>query len=67
MNFLADVKISKQVNKSDIRSKFVNNIQRRITSIYKLGLQNEFAQDLAELYKMKQDPARYMDIYIKFV
>ena len=67
MNFLTDVKIPKETKKSDIRTKFVNNVQRRISSIFIKNLEKECAQDLAELYKMKNDPLRYMSHYIKFV
>jgi hypothetical protein len=67
MNFLSDIKIKKGLNDKEIRNKFVNNVQRRITVIHKAKLQNEFSYDLSILYRMKNDPSRYIDTFVEFV
>ena len=67
MNFLSDIKIKKGLNDKEIRNKFVNNVQRRITKIHKAKLQDEFSYDLSILYRMKNDPSRYIETFVEFV
>ena len=67
MNFLSDIKIKKGLNDKEIRNKFVNNVQRRITAIHKAKLQDEFSYDLSILYRMKNDPLRYIETFVEFV
>lgn len=67
MNFLSDIKIKKGLNDKEIRNKFVNGVERRIATIYKAKLQNEFSYDLSILYRMKNDPSRYIDTFVQFV
>ena len=67
MNFLSDIKIKKGLNDKEVRNKFVNNVQRRITTIHKAKLQDEFSYDLSILYRMKNDPSRYIETFVEFV
>ena len=67
MNFLGDFKMPKGLTDKELREKFVNAVQRRITVIYKLKLEKKCYEDLVDLYKLKNDPPRYMDHHIKYV
>ncbi len=67
MNFLVDFKTPKGLTDKELRDRFVNDVQRRITIIYKQKLEKKCYEDLVELYKLKNDPLRYMDHYIKYI
>ena len=67
MDFLSDIKIKKGLTDKEVRTKFVSNIERRISIMYKAKLQDTLSYELSILYKMKNDPLRYIDSFVKFV
>jgi hypothetical protein len=67
MDFLSDIKIKKGLTDREVRTKFVSNIEKRISIMHKAKIQDTFSYELSILYKMKNDPLRYIDSFVKFV
>ena len=67
MNFLSEIKIKRGLNDKEVRTKFVSNIEKRISIMHKVKMQDTYSYELSILYKMKNDPLRYIDSFVKFV
>lgn len=67
MNWTSDIKIDINKSYQDKKESFVKSADMRIKLIYKKKLQHEYACDLQELRKWRDNPELWMKYYADFV
>ena len=67
MNWISDIKIDTNKSYQDQIKSFVKSADMRIKLIYKKKLQNEYACDLKELRKWRDNPELWMKVNADFV
>ena len=67
MNWTSDIKIDINKSYQDKKKSFVKSADMRIKLIYKKKLQNEYACDLQELRKWRDNPELWMKVNADFV